>query len=86
MLNDALNATMSMSLKLKEKMNHLLLSSALIDEDDDYCLIVELGILVKNNKKEVIRVIDIFSSFLRRYDEKTTYYTLAFTLDPRFKS
>ncbi len=51
-------------------MNHLLLSNALIDDDDDYCLIVELGTFAKNNKKEVIGVIDFFASFLRRYDEK----------------
>jgi hypothetical protein len=75
-----------MSLKLKEEMNHLFLSNALIDDDDDYCWIVELGTLAKNNKKEVIGVIDIFPSFLKRYDEKKTYNTLAFMLDPRFKS
>ncbi len=75
-----------MSLKLKEEMNHRLLSNASIDDDDDYCLVAELGTVVKNNKKEVIEVIDFFPSFLRRYDEKTTYNRLAFMLDPRFKS
>ncbi len=60
-----------MSLKLKEEMNHLLLSNVLIDDDDDdYCLIAELGTLAKNNKKEVIGVIAFYPSFLRRYDEK----------------
>ncbi len=64
MLNDVLNATISMSLKLKEEMNHLFLSNALIDDDDDDdCLIVELGTFAKNNKKEVIRVIDFFPFF-----------------------
>jgi hypothetical protein len=70
LLNDALNATILISLKLKEEMNHLFLSNALFDDDDDYCLIVELGTFTKNNKKEVIGVIDFFPSFLRRYDEK----------------
>ncbi len=55
-----------MSLKLKEEMNHLLLSNALIDDDDDDCLTVELGTLAKNNKKEVIRVIDFFPFFLEK--------------------
>jgi hypothetical protein len=32
-LNDALNATISMSLKLKEEMSHLPLLDALIDDD-----------------------------------------------------
>jgi hypothetical protein len=36
-LSDALNATISMNLKLKEEMNHFLLLDALID-DDDFCL------------------------------------------------
>jgi hypothetical protein len=66
LLNDVLNTTISMSLKLKEEMNHLLLSNALIDDDDDDCLTVELGTLAKNNKKEVIRVIDFFPFFLEK--------------------
>ncbi len=67
-------------------MDHFLLSNALIDDDVDYCLIVKLGTLTKNNKKEVIGVINFFPFFLRRYDEKKTYNTLAFMLDPRFNS
>ncbi len=34
LLNDALNITISMSLKLKEEMNHLPLLDAWIDDDD----------------------------------------------------
>ncbi len=33
-MNDALNITISMSLKLKEEMNHLPLLDAWIDDDD----------------------------------------------------
>jgi len=42
-----------MRLKLKEKLNHLLLSNALIDEDDYNLNINKLGTLAKNIKKEV---------------------------------
>jgi hypothetical protein len=52
-LNDALNATIFMSLKLKEKMNHLLLMDVLIN-DDDSSLNIKLDSFEKNIKKEVI--------------------------------
>jgi hypothetical protein len=48
-LNDALNATILMSLKLKENMNHLLLMDILID-DDDSSLNIELGTFEKVEK------------------------------------
>jgi hypothetical protein len=59
-LNDDLNATISMNLKLKREMNHLFLSNALIDDG----LTIELGFFSKNIKKEVIKVIDSFFLFL----------------------
>lgn len=42
-------------------MNVLILSDALIDDDDG--LIIELGTFPKNIKKEVIRVIEFFFFF-----------------------
>ncbi len=56
-----------MNLKLKEEMNHLLLSNVLID-DDDFGLTFELRTFANNIKKEVIKVINYFLSFLIRYD------------------
>jgi hypothetical protein len=53
-LNDALNATISMSLKLKEEMNHLPLLDALIDGDGFGLNIDQLKTFAKNMKKEVI--------------------------------
>lgn len=73
-----------MNLKLKKKMNHLLLLDVLIDDDDG--LIIELGTFSKNIKKEVIKVIDSFFFVLMRYDERKTHIMLAFMVDPRFKS
>jgi hypothetical protein len=52
-----------MTLKLKEKMNHLPLMDVLII-DDDYGLNIELQTFVKNVKKEVIGMINFFISFL----------------------
>jgi hypothetical protein len=73
-----------MSLKLKEKMNHLPLLDALID-DDDFSLNTKLDFFAKNIKNEVIKVIDSFLSFFIKYSERKTYDMLAFMLDPRFK-
>lgn len=57
-----------MSFKLKEKMNNLLVLDAFVD--DDRGLDIELGILAKNMKKEVIGVIDYFISFLTKRGEE----------------
>ncbi len=57
-----------MSFKLKEKMNNLLVLDAFVD--DDCGLDIELGILAKNMKKEVIGVIDYFFSFLTKEERK----------------
>jgi hypothetical protein len=67
-------------------MNHRLLSDALID-GDDYGLNIESGTFAKSIiKKEIIKVIDFFLSFLTRYNEKKTHNMLALMLDPRFKN
>jgi hypothetical protein len=60
LLSDALNALVSMSLKLNEKMNHPPLSDALIF-DDEYGLIIRLNYLQRKLKRGVI---DFFLSFL----------------------
>jgi hypothetical protein len=68
-------------------MNHLLLLDALIVDDDDYGLNIELGTFANNIiKKEIIKVIDFFLSFLTRYNEKRTHNLLALMLDPKFKN
>jgi hypothetical protein len=64
-LNDALNAAISMSLKLKEEMNHFLLLDVLIN-DDDFGLNIESGTFGKNITKEVIGSLTL--SFLSRQD------------------
>ncbi len=74
-----------MSLKLKEKINHLLLMDVLID-DDDSSFNIELRTFEKKIKKEVIGVIDPFLSFLTRYDKIITRNMLALNLDFKFKS
>ncbi len=52
LLSDALNAPISMSLKLSEKMNHSPLSNASI-YDDEYRLIIQLNYLRRTLKKGV---------------------------------
>jgi hypothetical protein len=50
-LSDALNATISKNLKLKEEMNYLLVLDALIDDASSFD--IELVSLARNIKKEV---------------------------------
>jgi hypothetical protein len=59
---------MSIGLKLKEKMNNLLVLDVFVD--DDLGLDIALGILAKNMKKEVIGVIYYFFSFLTKEERK----------------
>ncbi len=79
-----------MSLKLKEKMNNLLVLDAFVD--DDLGLDIELEIFAKNMKKEAIGVIDYFFSFLTKEErkesmiKKNTHNMLALMLDSRFES
>ncbi len=56
MLNDALNAITSITLKLLKEINHLLLLDVLIDDDSE--LNIELETFAKNIKKEVFRMIN----------------------------
>jgi len=55
-------------------------------DDDDYGLIVELKTFANNIKNEIIGVIDSFSSFLTRYDERRTHNLLDLMLDSRLKN
>jgi hypothetical protein len=52
---------LSMSLKLKGKMNHIFLLDVLIIDDDDFGFIIELTIFAKKIKKEAIGVIIFFN-------------------------
>ncbi len=63
-------------------MNHLLLLDVSID-DDDFGFNIELGTLVKNIKKKVIKV---KKNFLTRHDEEKTYNMLALLLNPIFNN
>jgi len=84
--NDGLNVAISMSLKLKDKTNHLPLSNVLINDIDDSGLTIELETFAKNIKKEFIMVINSFLSFLKRYNKRKTHNLLDLMLNPRFKS
>jgi hypothetical protein len=54
--------------------------------EEDFGVTLELICLVSKIRKEVCRVLDIFLSFLKKFDEKKTHNMLALMLDPRFKS
>jgi hypothetical protein len=85
-LSDALNATITMSLKFQQDIiNHVILDSTLDDEIGGY-LDVELIKLPKNIKRQVISVLDPFLSFLRRFEPKKVHNMLCLMLDPWYKN
>jgi hypothetical protein len=48
-------------------------------------VVYELSCLVSNITKKVIGVLDSFLSFLKKFEDKKSYYILSLMLDPRFK-
>ncbi len=79
-----MNVAIHINLKLKEEMNHLLLSYVLID-GNDYELIIELGTFTKV-MNEVIGVINYFIYSLTIYNEIGTHNMLTLMLDSKLKS
>jgi hypothetical protein len=85
LLSDAFHFVISISLKLKEEPQNTPSFQTLMEEDFDVAL--ELICFASNIKKKVCGVLDIFLSFLKKFDERKTHNMLTFILlDPRFKS
>jgi hypothetical protein len=85
LLSDAFHFAISMSLKLKEKPKNAPSFQTLMEED--FGVALELICLVSNIRKEVCGVLNIFLSFLKKFDERKTHNMLTIILlDPRFKS
>jgi hypothetical protein len=68
LLNDALHSTISMSLKLKEELENA--PSFHTPMEEDFGVALELICLASNIRIEVCEVIDIFISFLKKFDER----------------
>jgi hypothetical protein len=81
-LNNVLHVAISVSLKLKEKMNLPFILDNFID--DNSSLNMELGTLAMNINNEVYEVIDLFLSFLKKYDERKIHNMLSLMLNPKF--
>jgi hypothetical protein len=60
LLNDALNSTISMSLKFRDEIDFVTFDN-LMEEDGN--VVYELSCLASNIKKEVIKVLDSILSF-----------------------
>jgi hypothetical protein len=73
-----------MSCKLKEELYRNPILNNLVEEDA--IVAIELDLLASNIKRDVYNVLDIFLSFLKKFDEKKTYNLLALMLDPRYKN
>ncbi len=79
----ALHFAITMCLKLKEKFK---ISPTLVTLIyDDYGVIIEFFLLASNMKREVLRVLESFISYPRKYDAIKTH-NLFLMLEHRFKS
>jgi hypothetical protein len=85
LLSDAFHFVISMSLKLKEEPKNAPSFQTLMEED--FGVALELTCLASNIRKDVCGILDIFLSFLKKFDERKTCNMLTLILlDPRFKS
>jgi hypothetical protein len=82
LLTNALNFVISISSNFK---NEITISFDSIMDEDASHIVLEITCLAFNIKKEVIRFLDYFIFFLRKYEEKT-HNMFSLILDPRFKS
>jgi hypothetical protein len=71
------------SLKFKDEIDFVTFDN-LMKKDGN--VVYELSCLASNIKKEVIKVLDFFLSFLRKYEERKAHDMLLLMLDPRFKT
>jgi len=85
LLSDVFYSTIFMSLKLKKEPKNGPSFQTLMEED--FGVVLELICLASNIRKEVYKVLDIFPSFLKKFDERKAHNMLTLILlDPRFKS
>jgi hypothetical protein len=70
-----------MSLKFMDEIDFVTFDN-LMEEDGN--VFFELSCLASNIKKEVIKVLDSFLSFLRKYEERKSHDMLSLMLDLRF--
>jgi hypothetical protein len=83
LLSDALNFAISMSLGFRDEIDFATFDN-LMEEDGN--VVYELSCLASNIKKEVIKVLDYFLSFFKKYEERKAHDMLSLMLDPRFKT
>ncbi len=53
--------------------------------ENNVVVIVELDLLASNIKREVYNVLDVFLSFLKKFDERKVHNIFALMLDLRYK-
>ncbi len=84
LLSDALNFTISMSLKLKLKNQVFPSFETLVD--DDSIVVDELALMAFNIRKEVCGVLDSFLSILTKCKNKNTHNMISLMLDHKLKN
>jgi hypothetical protein len=54
--------------------------------EEDVVVVFELDLLASNIQKEVYNVLDVFLSFIKKYDERKTHNMFALMLNMRYKN
>jgi hypothetical protein len=84
LLSNALFETITMTCKLRKKVEMNLLVNGLMEEN--VIIGVELDLLAFNIKRQVFGVLDVLLSFLKKFDGKKTHNMFALMLDLRYKN
>lgn len=78
-----MHSTIAICLKLKKKVE---ISPTLVNLiNDDSRVVFELSLLASNMEKEVLRLLESFLFFLKKYDTKKTH-NMFLMLGPKFRS
>jgi len=54
--------------------------------EDNVVVVIELDLLASNIKREVYNVLDVFFSFLKKFDERKSHNMFTLTLDLKYKN
>jgi len=82
LLNDALNFSISMSLKFKDEIDFATFEN-LMEGNENVVYEIMFGL---QHKKEVVQDLDFFLSFLKKYENRKAHNMFSLMLDPRFKT
>jgi hypothetical protein len=73
-----------MSCKLKDELEMNPILNNLME--NDAIVAIELDLLASNMKRDVYNILDSFLSFVKKFDDRKSYYMLTLMLHSRYKN